>query len=164
MTEYTISYREICHLVKRSWHMSVIYRSNSRQLPNAAVNIYSSHLCFHPLKHNHDTKEASQTLACTQTCIFGVENACNVHYEQTLSPAKHHTSKVSLLPDNVQPCCDLPKQSTFPLLLLCLLHWNSHNATTSSPHNETLQTNTFVALTHKCHKLLFVQNGNSVQM
>ena len=98
------------------------------------------HACFHPLNHNHDTKEASHTLARTQTCIFRVQNVRYVHYEQTLSTAIHHTSKVSLLPENVKPCCDLPKQNTFPLLLLCLLHWNSHTATTSSRHKQARQT------------------------
>ena len=91
------------------------------------MNIYSSRLCLHPLNHNHDTKEAfmchsvpvfyvlvsihdsffnalqgrnetiSQTLACTQTCIFRVENICNayLHYKQTLSNAIHYTSNIN---------------------------------------------------------------------
>ena len=139
MMEYAISYREICHLVNRSWHMSVLYRPNCWQLSNTVRNIHSSRLCFHPLNHNHDTKEASQTPACTQTSIFRVQNVCYVHYEQTLSTAIHHTSKFRQLPENLKPCCDLPKKSTFPSLLLCLLHWNSHTATTSSQHTEARQ-------------------------
>jgi len=47
-----------------------------------------------------------------------------VHYEQTLSSAIHHTSNVSLLQENITPCCNLPKQSTFPLLLLRLQYLN----------------------------------------
>jgi hypothetical protein len=48
-------------------------------------------------------RSASQTIACTQTCIFRVENVCNVylHYEQTLSNAIHYTSNVSLLQASV---------------------------------------------------------------
>jgi len=43
MTEYTISYREVCYLVNRlSIQFSVLDRPNSRQLPNTALNIYSS--------------------------------------------------------------------------------------------------------------------------
>jgi hypothetical protein len=78
--------------------------------------------------------------------IFRVENVLNalVHYEQTLSSALHHTSNVGLLQENVTPCCDLPKQNTFPLLLLSLLHWNSQIMTTSSPHNEALQTHILI--------------------
>jgi len=148
--------------------MYVLYRPNCWQLSNTALNIYySSRLCFHPLNHNHDTKEASQTPACTQTCIFRVQNACNFHYEQTLLTAIHHTSKFSLLPESAKPCCDLPKQNTFPLLLLCLLHWNSHTATTFSQHKEALQThrpNTFVHTIRKYHRLLLKQNGKSVEM
>jgi len=47
MTEYTISYREMCYLMKRPGiQFSVLYRPNSwQQLPNKALNIYSSCLC-----------------------------------------------------------------------------------------------------------------------
>jgi len=45
-----------------------------------------------------------------------------------------HTCNVSLLQASVKPCCDLPKQRTFPLLLLCLLYSNS------SPHYNTFHT------------------------
>jgi hypothetical protein len=121
------------------------------------MNIYSPCLCFHPLNHNYHTKEASmcysvpvflcarfnprqffnalrrhkrsasQTLACTQTCIFRVENVCNAfgHYEQILSNAIHHTSNVNLLQEKVKSCCDLLKQRTFHLLLFCLSYANS---------------------------------------
>ena len=54
-----------------------------------------------------------------------------VHYELALTNAIRHTSNVSLLQGNVKPCCDLPKQSTFPLFLLSLQYSNS------SPHNDT---------------------------
>ena len=36
---------------------AVLYRPNSRQLPTTAMYIYSSHLCFHPWNHNHNTKD-----------------------------------------------------------------------------------------------------------
>jgi len=48
--------------------------------------------------------------------------------------ATQHTSNVSLLQASVKPCCDLPKQSTFPLLLFCLLYSNT------SPHYNTFHT------------------------
>jgi hypothetical protein len=66
-------------------------------------------------------RSTNQTLACTQTCIFRVENVCNawVHYQQILSNAIHHTSNVNLLQEKVKRCCDLLKQRTFPFLLLC---------------------------------------------
>ena len=48
--------------------------------------------------------------------------------------ATHHTSNASLLQASLKPCCDLPKQNTFPLLLLCLLYSNS------SPHYNTFHT------------------------
>jgi len=48
-------------------------------------------------------RSSSQTLACTQTCIFRVENVCNayLHYEQTLSNAIHYTSNVNVLQESV---------------------------------------------------------------
>ena len=36
----------------------MLYGPDSWQLPNTALYIYSSHLCFHPLNQNHDTKDA----------------------------------------------------------------------------------------------------------
>jgi hypothetical protein len=87
-------------------------------------------------------RSASQTLACTQTWIFRVENVCNAlgHYEQTLSNAIHHTSNVNLLQEKVKPCCDLLKQRTFHLLLLCLPHANSDHITTlSKPTDQYLR-------------------------
>jgi len=73
------------------------------------------------------TRSASQMLACTQITR-------SVHYELALTNATHHTSNVSLLQASVKPCCDLPKQSTFPLFLLCLLY------SKSSPHYDTFHT------------------------
>ena len=73
------------------------------------------------------TRSASQSLACTQVTPL-------VHYELALTNATHHTCNVSLLQASVKPCSDLPKQSTFPLLLLCLLYSNS------SPHYNTFHT------------------------
>ena len=155
--EYTISYREICYLVNSSWH-SVCSALLPKLLTatNAAMNIYSSCLCVHPLNHNHDRKEAlcvtqfqfyyvpisihysfsirywdattlsaCQTLACTPV-------SRSVHCKLALTNATQHTSDVSLLQASVKPCCDLPKQSTFPLLLLCLLYTNSSPHTTIS--------------------------------
>ena len=73
------------------------------------------------------TRSACQTLACTQV-------TSSVHYELALTNATHNTCNVILLQASVKPCCDLPKQSTFPLLLLCLLYSNS------SPHYNTSHT------------------------
>ena len=56
------------------------------------------------LRYRDATKRsASQSLACTQTCIFRVENVSNayLHYEQTLSNAIHYTSNVNLLQESV---------------------------------------------------------------
>jgi len=36
-------------------------------LPNTALNIYSSRFCFHPINHNHVTKEASM---CHSVPVF----------------------------------------------------------------------------------------------
>jgi len=47
MTEYVISYRKMCYLVNRfGIQFSVLDRPNSSQLPNTALNIYSSCLSF----------------------------------------------------------------------------------------------------------------------
>ena len=45
---------------------------------------------------------------------------------QARTNAIHHTSNANLLQASVKPCCDLPKQNTFSLLLLCLLYSNSN--------------------------------------
>jgi hypothetical protein len=94
---------------------------------------------FNPWQHamryrDATTRSASQTLECTQTYIFRVENVFNakVHYQQTLSSAIHHTSNVRLLQENVTPSCNLPKQSTFPWLL----YLNSQIRTTSTQDND----------------------------
>jgi hypothetical protein len=79
-------------------------------------------VCFNPrpyaMSYSDATKRAaSQTLACTLTCIFRVENPFNayVNYEHTLSRSIHHNSIVSLLQEKVALCSDLPKQNTFRL-------------------------------------------------
>jgi hypothetical protein len=48
MMQYTIPYRKVCYPVNRlGIQFSVLYRPNSwPQLPNTALNIYSSCLCF----------------------------------------------------------------------------------------------------------------------
>ena len=83
----------------------------------------SLHVCFNPrpyaaMSYKDATKRASsQTLACTLTCIFRVENPFNalLNYEHTCSRGIHHNSIVSLLQEKVTLCSDLPKQKTFPL-------------------------------------------------
>ena len=55
--ECMIQYSEMCHLVNRSWHTVCFAVYTPTPDPNAALNIYSPPLCFHPLNHNHDTKE-----------------------------------------------------------------------------------------------------------
>ena len=146
MMEYTISYREICYLVNGSWHtvsdvqntlMAATSKSSEYLLITLTISkklVYVIQFQFfhvpfesmaicNRMRTYPNYQPASQTLACTQTCIFRVENVFNaqVHYEQTLSSAIHRTSKVSLLQENVTPCCDLPKQSTFPALLFTTL-------------------------------------------
>ena len=58
---------------------------------------------------------------CIETYIFHVKNFL---HEQAFSSALRHTSNVSLLQENVTPCCDLPKHSNLLLLLLRLLNLN----------------------------------------
>ena len=126
--------------MNRSWHTSAFYRPNCWQLPNTALNTYYSSRLFSSIKTKSRFKRSQSDASMHPNMNFRVQNVCYVHYEQTLSTAIHHTSKVSLLPENVKPWCDLPKQNTFPLLLLYLLHWNSNTATTSNQHKAVLQT------------------------
>ena len=55
-SEQKLAYSLLCCMDQNSW-----------QLPNTALNIYSSQLCFHPLNHNHVTKEAS---VCHSVQVF----------------------------------------------------------------------------------------------
>ena len=86
----------------------------------------SDKLCIHLCYRDVTKRSASHTLAYTQVTH-------EVHYEQALSNAIHYTSNVNLLQASVEPCCNLPTQSTFILLLLCLPLSNS------SPDNDTTQ-------------------------
>jgi len=135
--KYTISYREIRYPVNSSWHtVCLLYRPNSYL--NAALYIYSSRLCFHPLNHNHDTKEA---LMCHSVPVFlrahfnplqfsiRYRDSTTRYDSQTqahihVTPKPWQMLRTTLPTPNCYACCDLPKQSTFPLLLLCLLHSN----------------------------------------
>jgi len=124
-------------------------KSQSWYKRSAYVSLSSSFLCarFNPLQffsalqgHNH--RSASQTLPSTQVTR-------SVHYELALTNAICHTSNVSLLQASVKPCCDLPKQNTFPLLLLCLLY--------SYPHYDTFHT-------HSIQTLLFQIASTTAQI
>jgi hypothetical protein len=58
----------------------------------------------------------AETLACTQTCIFRVDNVFNTYnYEHTLSKAIHRISNVSLLQEK-----DTQKLTTVTLYLIYL--------------------------------------------
>jgi len=79
------------------------------------------------MRYRDATKRSdSQILACTQTCIFRVENVCNayLHYEQTLSNAIHYTSNVNLLQESVNFAVTYRNRAHF-LCSICLLY--SHN-------------------------------------
>jgi len=93
--QYTVSYREIHYPVNSSSHTVC-----SALLPklltatNAAMNIYSSCLCVHPLNHNHDTKEA---LCVTQFQFFYVpvstkEALCVTQFQFFYVPVSIHYS------------------------------------------------------------------------
>jgi len=84
----------------------------------------SIHHNFSTRYRDATTTSDSQTLACNQVTL-------SVHYELALTNVTQHNFNVSLLQASVKSSCDLPKQSTFPLLLLCLLYSNS------SPHYNT---------------------------
>ena len=85
---------------------------------------FQSTTVFQSVTGTQPHEQPCQTLACTQVTR-------SVHYELALTNAIQHTSNVSLLQASVKPCCHLPKQSTFPLLLLCLLYSKSR------PHYKT---------------------------
>ena len=53
-----------------------------------------------------------------------------------IDSAIHHTSNANLLQASVKTCCDLPKESTIPLILLLLVYSNL------SPHNDTFHIHT----------------------
>jgi len=92
------------------------------------------------IRYRDATKRlASQTLACTQTCIFRAENVCNayLHYEQTLSDAIHYTSNVSLLQESVNFAVTYRNRAHF-LCSICLLY------STSNPHNNALHTHSLI--------------------
>ena len=100
--------------------------------------------CFNPtvfsMRYRDATKRSvSQTLACTQTCIFRVEKVSNayLHYEQTLSGAIHYTSNVNLLQESVNFAVSYRNREHF-LCSICLLHSNS------SPHNHALHTHRLI--------------------
>ena len=126
-------------------------KSQSRYKRSAYVSL-SSRFSTCPFQSITVSQGVTGTLACTQVTP-------SVHYEQALTNATHHTCNVSLLQANVKPCCDLPKQSTFPLLLLCLLYSNS------SPHYNTFHTHKhyLVAPTRNYHRLLLKRQGNKVE-
>ena len=116
------------------------------------------------------TKRATgHALACTQTCIFCVENVFNalVNCEKTLSGAIHHLANVSLLQEDITPCCDLQRQNTFPLISICLLYYtNSQIRTLSSPVKcapQTPQIEIFVVPTRQYLRLKLHLIANAVK-
>ena len=97
VTEHTISYTEIHYLANRSCiQFAVLYRPNVWQLPItaiAALNIYSSHLCFHTFNHNHDTKEFFMSHSVpVSLCALFTPLQHSIHYSNAMKdsqPAKH---------------------------------------------------------------------------
>jgi len=89
--EYTISYREIRYLVNI---VGIQFACFTDQTPNnclhAALNVYSSRLCFHPLNHNHDTKEA---LICYSVPIFLRARFKPIQFFNALQGRKHTISQ-----------------------------------------------------------------------
>jgi hypothetical protein len=83
--------------------LAALYKSNSRHLPNTAINIYLSRLCLHPLNHHLNIKETfmCHSVALLQHARFNPWQ-CYTPYFQSVYFKKKLT-----------PCCDLPKQSTF---------------------------------------------------
>jgi len=163
--EYTISYREIRYLVNRSWHtvcsallpkpltaanatlwtfihhsyVFIRYITIMTQKKRLCVTQFqffyvpvSIHYSFPIRYRDATTRSACQTLACTQVTP-------SVHYELALTNVTHNTFDVSLLQASVKLCCDLPKQSTFPLLLLCLIYSNWAHITTFHTHKILLR-------------------------
>ena len=112
---------------KRSFYVSL--RSSFSTCLFQSMTVFS-------MRYRDVTKRsASQTLACTQTCIFRVENVCNayLHYEQTVSNAIHHTSNVNLLQESVNFAVTYRNRAHF-LCSICLLY------SISNPHNNALHT------------------------
>ena len=97
-----LAYNWLCFIDQTHW-----------QMPNTALNMYSSCLCFHPLHHNHDIKEAF---------IMCHSYPFPVNFKKTLTA-----------------CCHLPKPCTCPLHLFCLLHSNSQIVKFCSRPNENFR-------------------------
>ena len=100
MMEYIISYREVCYLVNRLGIQFVaLHRPNSWHLPNTALNIYSSWISFHPLNHNHYTKESFMRHS-VPVSLFAIFNPlqpsiCNATKQTDRQP------EISMIPDHV---------------------------------------------------------------
>ena len=97
----------------------------------------SIHYSFSMRYRDATTRSDSQTLATQVTP--------SVHYELALTNVTHNTCNAILLHASVKPCCDLLKQSTFPLLLLSLLYSNS------SPHTDTFHAHNTLNLCSNSH-------------
>ena len=104
-------------------------------------------------------RSASETLACTQTCIFRVENVCNayLHYEQTVSNAIHYTSIVNLKQESVNFAVTYRNRWHF----LCSIYVY---CTRPPAHITTAHIYIYPQINIVVHRLLLTQIGNSMEI
>ena len=135
--------------------MSSSIKSQSPYKRNFYVSLSSSFstclfqsMTVFSMRYTDATKRsASQTLACTQTCIFRVENVCNayLHYEQTVSNAIHHICNVNLLQESVNFAVTYRNRAHF----LCLIYVYrtrtlTHITTIVQSYNDALHTHRLI--------------------
>jgi len=77
--KYTISYRKICYLLKRIWHTVCCFLW-TKHLKAAYYNseyLFTTLIFSSAIYHDRNAFMINSDPACTQTCIFRVENVCN---------------------------------------------------------------------------------------
>ena len=93
-TKHKLPYSCLCCIdqTKFDIQLSVLYRPNTWQLPNAARNIYSPPLCFHPLNHNHDTKEYFMCYLVTGSlCVLFTPLQHSISYSNAIKQTASQT-------------------------------------------------------------------------
>jgi len=79
LMKYTISYRKICYLLKRIWHTVCCFLW-TKHLKAAYYNyeyLFTTLIFSSAMYHDRKAFMINSDPACTQTCIFRVENVCN---------------------------------------------------------------------------------------
>ena len=161
--EYTISYREICHLVNRSCHTSVLYRPKCWQLPNTALNIYYSSRLFSSIKTQsrykwsqpHASMHPNMYFFVSKMFVTSITNRrCQLLY--ITLPKSAYYQKTLLWLTEIDHISFAPLISNKLQLTRDKLH-----QTQSRPPNS--QTNSFFVPIRKYHRLLQVQNGKPVE-